>query len=51
LRRICPQFGREHNVSELMKNPRAPLDLKRVKVLPLSRRKNLSTLDKFVFDP
>lgn len=37
--------------SEQMKNPRAPLDLKRVKVLPLMRRKSLSTLHKILVDP
>ena len=34
-----------------MKNPRAPLDLKRIKVLPLLRRKSLSTLEKILVDP
>lgn len=38
-------------LSDQMKNPRAPLDLKRIKVLPLSRRKSLSTLDKILVDP
>jgi hypothetical protein len=34
-----------------MKNPRAPLDLKRIKVLPLLRRKSLSSLEKILVDP
>lgn len=34
-----------------MKNPRAPLDLKRIKVQPLLRRRSLSTLDKILIDP
>lgn len=34
-----------------MKNPRAPLDLKRIKVMPLLRRKHLSSLEKLLIDP
>ena len=34
-----------------MKNSRAPLDLKRIKVLPLMRRKSLSSLEKILVDP
>ena len=34
-----------------MKNSRAPLDLKKVKVLPLAQRKSLSTLAEILLDP